>query len=51
MRFLQTELMVPCRVWNPTASMQVSLPAEQRAGLEQAAPQLVVAIGEAVAAF
>jgi type IV pilus assembly protein PilM len=50
-RSLQTELMLPCRIWNPAERMQLSLPAQQRAGLEQVAPQLAVAIGEAVAAL
>ncbi|MBI5385048.1 MAG: pilus assembly protein PilM [Verrucomicrobia bacterium] len=50
-RTLQTELMVPCKVWNPAKSLQLSLPADQMAGLEQAAPQLAVAIGAAIAAF
>jgi type IV pilus assembly protein PilM len=50
-RSLQTELMVPCKMWNPAQKLELSLPVEQRAGLEQAAPQLAVAIGTAVAAL
>jgi type IV pilus assembly protein PilM len=48
---LQTELMVPCKTWNPTQKLQAAVPVEQRAGLEQAAPQLAVAIGTALSAF
>jgi type IV pilus assembly protein PilM len=50
-RCLQTELMVPCKMWNPVQNFELSLPVEQRAGLEQVAPQLAVAIGTAVAAL
>ena len=50
-RSLQAELMVPCKMWNPAGKLELSLPVEQRAGLEQAAPQLAVAIGTAVAAL
>lgn len=48
---LQTEMMVPCHRWNPAKTMQLSLPAEQAAQFEAAAPQLVVALGAAFAAF
>ena len=50
-RMLQGELMVPCRTWNPTQTLHLSLPAEQKAGLEAVAPQLAVALGAAVAAL
>lgn len=48
---LQSELMVPCKAWNPTAFMTPALPPAQLGELEQVAPQLVVAIGGAMAAF
>jgi type IV pilus assembly protein PilM len=51
LRSLQAELMVPCKMWNPAQRLELSLPVEQRAGLEQVAPQLTVAIGTAVAAL
>jgi type IV pilus assembly protein PilM len=51
LRSLQTELMVPCKTWNPAQRLELSLPVEQRAGLEQTAPQLAVAIGTAAAAL
>ena len=48
---LQSELMVPCKAWNPTTFMSPALPPAQLGELEQVAPQLVVAIGGAMAAF
>lgn len=48
---LQSELMVPCKAWNPTTFMTPGLPPAQLGELEQVAPQLVVAIGGAMAAF
>ncbi|MFN7138973.1 MAG: pilus assembly protein PilM, partial [Limisphaerales bacterium] len=47
---LQSELMVPCKSWNPAASLAMNLPPEQMAQLEQLAPQLVVAMGTALQA-
>lgn len=48
---LQTELMVPCKSWNPARFLQMALPPEKMGEIEQAAPQLAVAIGAAIAAF
>jgi Tfp pilus assembly PilM family ATPase len=48
---LQTELMVPCRVWNPTRSLEMALPPEKLGEVEQVASQLTVAVGAAAAAF
>jgi type IV pilus assembly protein PilM len=48
---LQSELMVPCRGWNPVSFLQAALPAEQLGELEQVAPQLAVATGGAIAAL
>jgi len=48
---LQSELMVPCKAWNPAGFMTPGLPPAQMSELEQVAPQLVVAVGGAMAAF
>jgi type IV pilus assembly protein PilM len=48
---LQTELMVPCKSWNPARSLQLALPPEKMGEVEQVAPQLAVAIGAAVSTF
>jgi type IV pilus assembly protein PilM len=48
---LQTELMVPCKSWNPARFLQLALPPEKMGEVEQVAPQLVVAIGAAVSTF
>jgi len=48
---LETELMAPCRAWNPAANMQLALPPSQVGEIDQIAPQLTVAIGTAAAAF
>ena len=45
---LQNELMVPCKPWSPVSFMQLSLPPQQLAEVEQVAPQLAVAVGAAV---
>ena len=50
-QILQTELMVPCTVWNPAGFLNMALPPQQMGGLEQAAPQLSVAVGAALAAL
>jgi type IV pilus assembly protein PilM len=48
---LQSELMVPCQAWNPTAFMILALPPQQIGEVEQIAPQLTVAVGAAATAF
>ncbi len=48
---LQTELMVACKNWNPASFLNISLPPQQTAEIEQVAPQLAVALGTAVASF
>jgi type IV pilus assembly protein PilM len=48
---LQTELMAECKPWNPLSFLQVQLPPQQTAEIEQVAPQLTVAIGAAAASF
>lgn len=49
LQLLQTELMAECKRWNPTSCLQLALPPEQQAEIEQVAPQLAVAVGAAVA--
>lgn len=44
---LQSELMVPCKLWNPAGALQLALPPQQLATVEQDAPQLAVALGVA----
>jgi type IV pilus assembly protein PilM len=46
---LEAELMTSCLAWNPTATLQLALPPQQLAELEQVAPQLSVAVGAAAA--
>lgn len=48
---LQAELMVPCKSWNPTAFMALSLPPEKMGEIEHVAPQLTVVTGAAVSLF
>ncbi|HOX58272.1 MAG TPA: pilus assembly protein PilM [Candidatus Paceibacterota bacterium] len=48
---LQQELMVDCKLLNPAGFLQLDLPAQQTAEIEQAAPQLTVALGAALAAL
>jgi type IV pilus assembly protein PilM len=48
---LQTELMAECKPWNPLSFLQMELPPQQTAEIEQVAPQLAVAVGAAAAAF
>ncbi len=51
MQILQAELMVECKQWNPISFMQLALPSEQLAEIEQVGPQLAVAVGAALAAL
>jgi type IV pilus assembly protein PilM len=48
---LQQELMVECRILSPTTFLQMQLPPQQTAEIEQVAPQLTVALGAALAAL
>jgi len=48
---LQSELMVQTKAWNPVSFMNMALPPEKLAEIEQVAPQLAVAVGGALAAF
>lgn len=53
LQVLQTELMVPCRSWNPAGvlELELAISAQQRMEFEQASPDLAVAIGAALSAF
>ncbi len=48
---LQTELMVPCRNWNPARFLQGTLSADRQAEIDQLSPQFSVAVGSAAASF
>ncbi len=48
---LQQELMVECRILNPTSALQLELPPQQSAEIEQVGSQLTVALGAALAAL
>ena len=48
-QMLQRELMIDCKILNPTTFMQMELPPQQTAEIEQVAPQLTVALGTALA--
>jgi len=48
---LQTELMVECKPWNPVSFLQLALPPQQTAEIDQVAAQLAVAVGAALATF
>jgi len=48
---LQNEMMVECKTWNPAGFLQMALPPQQAAEMDQVSSQLTVAIGAAVGAF
>jgi len=48
---LKAELLVECKVWNPLSFLELDLPPQQAAEIDQVAPQLAVAVGAAVGAF
>jgi type IV pilus assembly protein PilM len=51
LEMLRAELIVECRTWNPARSLQLALPDQQAAELEQMGSQLAVAIGAGLTAF
>jgi len=51
MQLLHAELIVECKAWNPTTSLQLTLPGQQAVEIEHVGPQLTVAIGAALAAL
>ena len=48
---LQQELMIECKLLDPTSFLQMDLPSQQAGEIEQVAPQLTVALGAALAAL
>ena len=48
---LHAEMMVECKAWNPASFLQMELPPEQAAEVEQVGPQLAVALGAAFTAL
>lgn len=48
---LQSELMVPCKSWNPAGALTMELPPQRMGEVEQIAPQLTVAVGAASMSF
>ncbi len=51
LKILEAEMTVTCRPWSPVSALQLALPPQQMAELEQVAPQLTVAVGTAIAAI
>jgi type IV pilus assembly protein PilM len=51
LQMLQSELIVPCKSWNPVGNLEMQLQPQQAAEVEQVASQLAVAIGAATMAF
>lgn len=51
LRSLQQEMMLPCKILNPTTFLQMELPSQQSVEIEQVGPQLTVALGAALAAL
>lgn len=51
LQILKQELMMDCRTWNPATSLQLDLPSQKAAELEQVASQLTVAVGTALTAL
>ncbi len=51
LQMLHRELLVECKIWNPTSFLQLALPGQQAVEVEHIGPQLTVAVGAALAAF
>jgi type IV pilus assembly protein PilM len=50
-RTLQRELAIECKLWNPTANLQITVPSQQAVEIEQVGSQLTVAVGAALTAL
>lgn len=48
---LQTELMIPCKAWDPFVGLEMSLPPQQAVELPQHAAEMAVALGAAATLF
>ncbi len=51
LKSLETELLAPCKSWNPTERLQIALQPSQAGELQHVAPTLAVAVGTAAASF
>jgi len=51
LQMLHAEMIVECKTWNPTGFLQLALPGQQTVEIEHLGPQLIVAVGAALAAF
>jgi len=51
LEILRAEMIVECKVWNPTTFLQLALPGQQTVEVEHVGSQLTVAIGAALAAI
>jgi type IV pilus assembly protein PilM len=51
LRTLQQEMMIDCKIFNPTTFLKMELSSPQTAEIEQVGPQLAVALGAALAAL
>jgi type IV pilus assembly protein PilM len=51
LEMLRAELIVECKTWNPTSSLQLALPGQQAVEIDHVGSQLTVAVGAALAAF
>jgi type IV pilus assembly protein PilM len=51
LKSLETELLAPCKAWNPTDRFQLALQPAQAGEIQHIAPSLAVALGTAAAAF
>lgn len=51
MQILQSELMAECKLWNPCGFLQLTLPPQQTAEIEQVSSHLAVAVGTGIATF
>ncbi|MGH7941509.1 MAG: pilus assembly protein PilM [Limisphaerales bacterium] len=51
LQMLHSELIVECKAWNPAQPLELALPGQQAAEVEQIGPQLTVAIGAALSSL
>ena len=51
LKILQSELMVPCKNWNPSTPFDIQLSNERKAEIENVGPQLAVALGAGISAL
>lgn len=51
MQILSSELMVECKTWNPSTSLQLALSGQQAVEIDHIGSQLTVAIGTALASY